>query len=121
MSIETSKLMLLVCGIAILCSCSMTKGREFSERAVAQFHERLNAGNYRDIHRQAHEAFRKTGGEDSFVEYLGAVRRKLGTVKQATQGGWRVNSTPTGTFVMLQYQTEFTARKGGGGFCISGE
>ena len=41
------------------------------------------------------------------TEYLEAVHRKLGEVKDAKQVGWRVNATTAGTQVLLTYRTTF--------------
>lgn len=50
--------------------------------------------------------------EADFVSLLEALRRKLGTVKQAEQAGWHVNATPIGTMVTLGYNVEFSEGKG---------
>lgn len=93
-------------------SCSLTKGREIAERAVVQFHNQLNAGQYHEIYTQSDEGFRKASSEEDTQALLEAVRRKLGTVKQANQSGWQVNATPTGTMVSLAYEVEFSEGKG---------
>jgi len=93
-------------------SCSFTKGKSLAESAVAQFHNQYNSGQFHEIYVQADEGFRKSSNEASLVEYLEAMRRKLGTVKQANQTGWHVNATPAGTMVTLGYDVEFSHGKG---------
>lgn len=93
-------------------SCSLTKGKGISEAAVAQFHNQYNAGQFHEIYEQADDEFKKAGTEEQFVTLLEALRKKLGTVKQSEQTGWRVNATPNGTMVSLGYNVEFTEGKG---------
>jgi hypothetical protein len=99
---------LIVALIALTSSCSLGKGKELGESAVVQFHNQFNAGEYKEIYNQADEGFRNAAKETDVMALFEAVRRKLGTVKQSNQNGWRINSTPTGTTVTLQYATEFT-------------
>ena len=84
------------------------KGRELGESAVDEFHKQFNAGDYKEIYDQADEGFHKAAKEADVIALFEAIHRKLGSVKQSTQSGWRVNSTTTGTIVNLQYNTEFT-------------
>ena len=94
--------------VAVFISCSLSKEKRTGENGVILFHEQFNSGNYHEIYQQADEAFRRASTEDSFVEYLVAVKRKMGSVKNTTQGVWRVDGFITGTFASLQYQTEFS-------------
>ena len=71
--------------VLIVASCSFTKGKQTSERAVARFHEQFNAGQYHDIYAQSDEGFRKVTSEQDAVALFDAIRRKLGTVKNANQ------------------------------------
>lgn len=93
-------------------SCSFTKGKAIGERAVVQFHNQFNAGQYHEIYAQSDEGFRKASSEEDTLTLLDAVRQKLGTVKQADQKGWHVNATPAGTMVSLTYEVEFSEGKG---------
>ena len=94
--------------IATSLSCSPTEKKELGENGVTLFHDRFDSGSYHEIYQHADEAFRTVSNEDSFVEYLEAVKRKLGSVKKTTQGVWRVDRFITGTFASFQYQTEFS-------------
>lgn len=111
MKIRTKQILfltLIAAQLVVITSCSMTKGRENGERAVVQFHNQLNAGQYHDIYAQSDEGFRKGTSEPDALAYFDAVHRKLGTVKNAKQTGWHVNATTEGTVVTLVYDTEFT-------------
>ena len=108
---------------ALTVSCSLTKGKEQGERAVEQFHQQFNAEQYQEIYRQGDDKFREAVSEAEFVEFLGAVKRKIGSVSKATQSGWHVNATMMGTVVTLGYEVEFSDGKGVEqfSFLVSGE
>ncbi len=111
MRTETKQILILTLIAALLfviTSCSVTKGKEIGERAVAQFHDQFNAGQYHDIYSQTDEGFRKGTSEPDTLALFDAVHRKLGTVKHTTQTEWHVNATTAGTVVTLAYNTEFT-------------
>lgn len=115
MRIATRQMIFLTFIAALLLvgnSCSLTKGKEIGERAVVQFHNQFNAGQYHEIYVQSDEGFRKASSEEDTLALFEAVRRKLGTVKQANQRGWHVNATPAGTMVSLAYEVEFSEGKG---------
>jgi len=93
-------------------ACSLTKGKGIAEAAVVKFHDQFNAGQYHEIYGEADEGFKKSASEDDFIALLEAVRRKLGTVKQAHSAGWGVNATPAGTMATLSYDVDFSEGKG---------
>jgi hypothetical protein len=113
--IKTKQTILLTFIVALqfaVSSCSLTKGKEMGERAVDQFHNRFNAGQYHEIYVQSDEGFRKSTNEADTVALFEAVRRKLGTVKNAKPTNWYVNATPTGTVITLSYDVEYSEGKG---------
>jgi hypothetical protein len=115
MKIQTRQTLFLAIIAALVVvgnACSFTKGKEISERAVAQFHNQFNAGQYHQIYAQSDEGFRKASSEADTLALFEAVRRKLGTVTNSNQTGWHVNATPGGTMVSLAYDVEFSEGKG---------
>jgi hypothetical protein len=96
--------------VTITASCSMGKSKEAGEAAVTQFHNQFNAGQYKEIYDQADEAFRKAAAETEVLALFEAVRKKLGTIRQANANGWHVFMGEA-TTVTLQYDTEFTEGK----------
>ncbi|HLO00954.1 MAG TPA: hypothetical protein VK208_21020 [Pyrinomonadaceae bacterium] len=106
------KTLLITSLLIAITSCSFTKGKGMAESAVTQYHNEYNSGQFHDIYNQADEGFRKSGNEASLVEYLQALQRKLGTVKQSHETGWHVNTTPGGTMVTIGYDVEFSEGKG---------
>ena len=115
MKINSNKIGGLICIFLLLLastSCSLTKGKETSERAVVKFHSQLNASQFHEIYSQADESFRKAASEPDAIAYFEAVHRKLGEVKDSRMAAWRVNATPLGTMVNIGYQVEFADGKG---------
>jgi hypothetical protein len=93
-------------------SCSLKKGKDLGEKAVIKFHDQFNADQYHEIYSQSDEGFQKSASEADAIALFQAIRRKLGTAKNATQTGWNVNVTPMGTMVSLAYEIEFSEGKG---------
>ena len=105
--------LVLVCGLLLTAgACGITKHKQNAEKGVAKFHQLLNAEQYHEIYVQSDKLFQQSATEADIVAFLGAVHSKLGTVKNATVQGWHVNATPTGTFVTLGYNVEFSEGKG---------
>ena len=105
---ETTSVLLLAIFIAFGGSCSLQKSKATGEGAVTKFHSQFNAEQYHEIYGQTGEGFRKATSEPQMTEYLKAVHRKLGEVKDTKQIGWHVNATTAGTQVFLAYKTSFS-------------
>lgn len=97
----------LIIVIAFAMSCSLQRDKVTGETGVAKFHSQFNAGQYHEIYIQTDDGFRKATSEQQLTEYMEAVHRKLGEVKDAKQVGWRVNFTTAGSQVLLAYRTTF--------------
>lgn len=106
-------LVLVLVGVA--CS-TFTKGKAAGERAVEKFHAQLNDEKFEEIYNQSASEFQKSDDKEEIIKFLQAIRRKLGTVNKATSQGWHVNTTPTGTVITMQYETEFANDKGNESF-----
>jgi hypothetical protein len=90
------------------CGSALVQGRKLADAAVKQFHERLNAGNFEEIYRDADEGFRGQNHDNS-IKLLEAVHNKLGLAGTATQDNLRVDTNTLGTFLTAQYSTVFAA------------
>ena len=91
----------------IASACGLGEDRQKAEAAVETFHVQLNGSHFDQIYSSATPAFKSSGPETGFVEYVGAVRRKLGLFKNGRQTFWRVNTTTAGTLVDLNYESQF--------------
>ncbi|HJQ26571.1 MAG TPA: hypothetical protein VKA60_21830 [Blastocatellia bacterium] len=93
-------------------SCSMVKSKEVAERAVAQFRAQCGAGQFHEIYMQADPGLRSVTTEAEMTRLMTALQQRLGQVKTANETGVRVNSTLSGTYVEVAYETEFEHGKG---------
>ncbi|HVE58688.1 MAG TPA: DUF4019 domain-containing protein [Pyrinomonadaceae bacterium] len=109
LNISICVLVLILVGAA--CS-SFTKGKEAGERAVAKFHERLDAEKYDEIYADLADEFKKVSSEEDAKQLFEAVHRKLGKVKNAQLVAFNTNTTTQGSFTVLNYETEFELDKG---------
>ena len=91
----------------LLGGCSFGEDRDRGERAVERFHELFAAALYSEIYVDTTEDFREATTETEFGEFLGAVRRKLGNVRQSELTGFEVNYSSSGTAIWLSYDTEY--------------
>jgi len=72
------------------CGSALVQGRKLADAAVKQFHERLNAGNFEEIYRDADEGFRGQNHDNSiklleFTISSGWQEQQLKTILGSTQ------------------------------------
>jgi hypothetical protein len=102
------KRVLIIALVIYLSSCSsIDKQEAIAEHAVDLFHNRFNQEAYKEIYNLTGDELRKQASEQKLTELLITMRRKLGIVRQSTRLEWRVEYTPTGVKVGLNYRTEF--------------
>jgi hypothetical protein len=92
--------------------CSSGADRAAAEAGVAQFHQMIEAQRYHDIFVGAADEFRGATSEAEGVRFLQMVHDRLGPVRSTTPSGWRVNFTPGGSTVSLNYDTQFASAAG---------
>jgi hypothetical protein len=85
----------------------LNKGKPSAERAVTKFHQQLDAEQYHDIYAAAPQGFRDGGPEDRCARFLQVVHHKLGEVRESNQTGFFFNINTEGTWIKLNYRTEF--------------
>lgn len=91
----------------LLGGCSIGEDTDRGERAVGRFHDLYGAERYADIYVDTTENFREAATEEEFVEFLAAIRRKLGDVRQSELTEFEVNYSESGTSIWLGYETEY--------------
>lgn len=106
--------LLLTLSIALFASScgGMLKGKSAAEQSVADFHVLYNDGKLSEIYLAAHPTFRATTTEKEFVEFVSAVRRKLGKVAQSSNAGFNVQTHNLTTTVVLNQSTTFEQGSG---------
>ena len=90
----------------LLSGCSLAEDKGRGEHAVARFHELFAASEYSQIYADTTEGFREAASEAEFVEFMSAVRRKLGTVRACELTGVEV-TWDGGTSIWLSYHTAY--------------
>ena len=91
----------------LLGGCSFAEDKGRGERAVARFHHLFALSEYSQIYADTTEGFREAATEAEFVEFMGAVRRKLGNVRACELTGLEVNWDGEGTSLWLSYHTAY--------------
>jgi len=95
----------------LLGGCSFAEDKDRGERAVVRFHELFGTSRYAEIYVDTTEGFREAATEAEFVEFLGAIRRKLGNVRESELTGIEVNWDSDGTSIYLSYDTTYELGK----------
>ncbi|GAA4816936.1 hypothetical protein GCM10023232_11360 [Sphingosinicella ginsenosidimutans] len=90
-----------------IAGCSAGQDRAVAERAVTEFHHRLDAGQFHEIYASASDDFRAAGTEAAALRLLGAIHNRLGLYEDATPRGWRINYGGGGSTVSLSYVSHF--------------
>jgi len=85
----------------------MFKGKKAAEQGVADFHKICNEGKFAEIYAAGHSTFKSATKEKEFLDFVGAVQRKLGKVTQTSNVGFNVRTFNFTTMVVLTQSTTF--------------
>lgn len=105
--VSLCRILLAAVAVLFFAACTFTKAKEAAIPAVDTFHQQFNAGQFSEIYRKATPAFQSTSSEAKFLEFIRALRGKLGAFKSATPNGWRTNVNTQGATVFLVYNSQF--------------
>jgi hypothetical protein len=83
------------------------KGKQAAEQSVADFHKLYNDGKLAEIYSAGHSKLRSAATEKQFLEFVGAVQRKLGKVTQTSNVGFNLRTFNLTTTVVLNQSTTF--------------
>lgn len=100
------------CLLLAVTGCGMKQAMTDAKVGVDDFHTKFNAGKYTDIYAAASPAFRAATTEANLVALLGAVDRKLGKQKSATQTNFRINTHNLTTTAVITMDTRFEQGRG---------
>lgn len=90
----------------------MFKGKQAAEQSVADFHKLYNEGKLADIYAASHAKLKRASKEKDFLDFVGAVQRKLGKVTQTSNAGFNVRTFNLTTTVVLSQNTSFESGAG---------
>lgn len=114
---------------ALLAGCSMQADIAAGDKAVAAFHQALNAGQFQKMFADSSQDMKGSTTEAHMVQLYDAIHRKLGTFKDGKTVGFRDNVNTGGHMLGLQYQAhyekgdaaeDFTFRIDGGRAALAG-
>ena len=96
-------------GVALLTSgCGgMFKGKKAAEQAIADFHALYNDGKTSEIYAAGDSKFKGATPEKEFVQFMGAIQRKLGKVTQTSNAGFNIRTFNFVTTVVMTQNTTF--------------
>jgi len=87
--------------------CGSSKDVKAAEENVSNFHKQLDSQDFLNIYDQADPKLREVTKSDEFIGLLTAIHKKLGNFQSATQPGYFVNFTTSGTTIRLTYTTKY--------------
>lgn len=105
----------------LLASCSSAPDVAGAGKAINQFHNELNAADYRRIYADSDVGFKRATSEPDLVKFLTAVHTKLGAFQNGNQTGWRVNYNTGGNNTIVQLDSQFEKGKATETFTFVGE
>ena len=91
----------------LIVGCGSGDDLRIAANGVTRVHAQLDNLQFADIYSQADDALRSVTKQQDFLDFVGAVHRKLGKVQSAIQSNYFVNFTTSGTRVRLNYRTKF--------------
>ena len=103
--------LLTACAIA-LAGCGLLDGVAVAEKAVVTFHEQYNASNFDAMYDAGADDLRATEVRSEFITTLASLRAKLGQVRDSQRTAFNSRIDSDGTFVQLEYETDFENGKG---------
>jgi hypothetical protein len=101
------RLLLVVMCVLVLNGCGLTEGIDTAERAAATFHEQYNAGAFDETYDASADDLRATEVRNDFMTTMASVRTKLGSMRATRRTGFNARVDSSGTFVELEYETDF--------------
>ncbi len=103
---------LFVLMLAALGCQTLTNGMPAAEKGVVTFHALMDDEKFSEIYDTSDERMKQSGPKEEIVEFLTAVRRKLGKVKSSTTENWQVQNYNMTSSIVLVQATEFENGKG---------
>jgi len=104
---KNSRQLFTLISVLLLGGCGSGDDLRIARESTTHVHAQMDSEQFADIYSQADDAFRAATKQQDFLDFISAVHRKLGKVQNASQGGYFVNFSTSGTQVRLNYRTKF--------------
>lgn len=102
----------LACIALALTSCQAAEDTDAAQEAVEAFHRDYDARRFAAVFEKSGTELKKITPRAQFLDFMTAVRTRLGEVKSTKQTGWNVNYNTGGGQITLTYQTVFANGEG---------
>jgi hypothetical protein len=86
---------------AALAGCSAAQDTAATAQAVGHFHQMLDTEQYAQIYTASADDLKQASSPGRFTQFLAAVHRKLGFIRQSKQSGWNDNYATGGHFLTV--------------------
>jgi hypothetical protein len=97
---------LLVAAVLVsVLKCAVTQDMPAIETAIGHFHDLYNAQDFEQTYSEAGQEMFKTTSKGDYLEFMRAVRRKLGSEVKSVRAGWRVDKSLSLQTTVTQGQT----------------
>jgi hypothetical protein len=93
--------------LGFLIGCSPGKDVPIAEKAIDQFHERLNAGDLDAVYETSGNQMKTAATKDFLSQFLAAVHRKLGNFQSGKTAGWNDQVMTGGHTLTINYSAEY--------------
>ncbi|SRR6266851_3348578 len=101
----------LILSTFCIISCGSDERKKVADKAVRDFHEKLNSRKYSEMYNDADTEFKSSISQPEAIAYFRSVNTKLGSVKQSALKSWEIKVAPGQTLVALFYETDFSEGK----------
>lgn len=102
----------LACIALALTSCQAAEDTDAAQAGVEAFHRDYDARRFAAVFEKSGTELKKITPRAQFLDFMTAVRTRLGEVKSTKQTGWNVNYNTGGGQITLTYQTVFANGEG---------
>jgi hypothetical protein len=92
---------------SLVASCSSGSDLPKGEGAIGAFHQRLEAGQFSDIHAKSTPGMKAAVSAQEFSKFLAAIHRKLGPLQSGKTVGWRENYNTSGHVLVMTYAAQY--------------
>jgi hypothetical protein len=101
--------------ISLTASCGLgdlSRAAESAEAEVNLFHQRFDAGQFREIYHASANEMKQTVSEAQFIGFLRTIRERLGEAQESSRTQRHVNVGTAGSVVTLTHETRFARAPG---------
>ena len=94
-------------GALLLTACNPVANLHHGDAAIERFHQLYSSGNVDALYGLTGPTFHKVTNREQFGQLIAVLDARLGRVTSSERQGFKVNSTPAGTFTFVAMNTKF--------------